>query len=94
MPGHQKNSEKKNSISNMVVIIYCYIGCEDEVTTTAHIETRTKRTHDDVDIFNVIQKVQDTLLGHRFQRTLRLLDKYNIIYAMVPSVSGNNLVSS
>ena len=22
----------KNSTSNMVVIIYCYIGCEDEVT--------------------------------------------------------------
>ena len=41
----------------MVVIIYCYIGCEDEVTTLK----REQRTHD-VDIFNVIQKVQDTVI--------------------------------
>ena len=39
MQGHQKNSEKnktkqnKTKTSNMVVIIHCYIGCEDEVTT-------------------------------------------------------------
>ena len=28
--GTPEKSEKKNS--NMVVIIYCYVGCEDEVT--------------------------------------------------------------
>ena len=39
----------------MVVIIYCYIlGCEDEVTTE-------NREDHDVDIFNIIQKVQDTV---------------------------------
>ena len=30
----EKQREKKiNSTSNTVVIIYCYIGCKDEVTT-------------------------------------------------------------
>ena len=35
--GHQKNSKTKNNVvhlsSNMVVIIYCYIGCKDKATT-------------------------------------------------------------
>ena len=31
---HAGTPEKqRNKTSNMVVIIYCYIGCEDEVTT-------------------------------------------------------------
>ena len=29
MQGHQKNSKNKN----IVVIIYCYIGCKDKATT-------------------------------------------------------------
>ena len=37
LQGHQKNSENKNNVhllsSNMVVIIYCYICCEDKATT-------------------------------------------------------------
>ena len=37
MQGHQKNSKNKNNVvhlsSNRVVIIYCYIGCKDKVTT-------------------------------------------------------------
>ena len=37
MQGHQKNSENKNVVVHhqtwYVVIIYCYIGYEDEVTT-------------------------------------------------------------
>ena len=28
-----KQREQNNTSSNMVVIIYCYIACEDEVTT-------------------------------------------------------------
>ena len=41
MQGHQKNIEKKkNSTSNTVVIIYCYIGCEDEVTTLKREQQR------------------------------------------------------
>ena len=40
--GTQKNSEDKivQSSSNMAVIIYCYIGCEVEVTTTLKREQR------------------------------------------------------
>ena len=38
----------------MVVIIYCYLGCDDEVTTL-----NENREDHDVDIF-IIQKVQDT----------------------------------
>ena len=41
----------------MVVIIYCYIGCEHEVTTLK----REQRGGHDVDIFIIIQKVQDTV---------------------------------
>ena len=41
----------------MVVIIYCYVGCEDEVTTLK----REQRGGHDVDIF-VIQKVKDTVI--------------------------------
>ena len=37
----KQQRQKKSTSSNMVVIIYCYIGCEDEVTT--YIETRTER---------------------------------------------------
>ena len=45
----------------MVVIIYCLL--HNRLGRRSHyIETRTKRTHDDVDIFNVIQKVQDTVV--------------------------------
>ena len=40
----------------MVVIIYCYIGCEDEVTTL-----KREHKYHDVDIF-IIQKVQDTVI--------------------------------
>ena len=58
MQGHQKNSENKIS-SNMVVIIYCYIGCEAEVTT---LKREQREDHHDVDIFNIIQKVQDTVI--------------------------------
>ena len=29
----KQRKQKHSSTSNMVVIIYCYIGCEDEVTT-------------------------------------------------------------
>ena len=41
----------------MVVIIYCYIGCESEVTTC-----NENREDYDVDIFNIIQKVQDPVI--------------------------------
>ena len=37
MQGHKENSKNKNKVvhpsSNMVVIVYCYIGCKDKVTT-------------------------------------------------------------
>ena len=54
----KKTQRKQNSTSssNMVVIIYCYIGCEAEVTTWK----RNREDHD-VDIF-IIQKVQDTVI--------------------------------
>ena len=61
-PGTQKKQRKNKikSASNMVVIIYCYIGCEDEVTTLKR-EQRGPMMH--VDIFNVIQEeVQDTVI--------------------------------
>ena len=29
----EKQRRQKSTSSNMVVIIYCYIGCDDEVTT-------------------------------------------------------------
>ena len=29
----EKQRSQKNTSSNMVVIIYCYIGCDDKVTT-------------------------------------------------------------
>ena len=32
-PEKQRNKKQKQNISNMIVIIYCYIGFEDEVTT-------------------------------------------------------------
>ena len=37
----EKQRRQKSTSSNMVVIIYCYIGCDDKVTN--HIETRTER---------------------------------------------------
>ena len=52
----EKQRRQYSTSSNMVVIIYCYIGCEDEVTTLK----REHRGGHDVDIF-IIQKVQDTL---------------------------------
>ena len=60
MQGHQKNSENKivpGTSSNMVVIIYCYIGCEDEVATL-----KREQRGPYVDIFNIIQKVQDPVI--------------------------------
>ena len=53
----EKQRKKQNKIW-YIVIIYCYIGCEDEVTT---LEREQKRAHD-VDIFNVIQTVQDIVI--------------------------------
>ena len=53
----EKQRRQNCTSSNMVVIIYCYIDCEDEVTTL-------KREHSedhDVDIF-IIQKAQDTVI--------------------------------
>ena len=44
----------------MVVIISCYIGCDDEVTTA--LKRNENRKDYDVDIFNVIQKVQDIVI--------------------------------
>ena len=32
-PEKQRKQKHCNTSSNMVVIIYCYIGCEDKVTT-------------------------------------------------------------
>ena len=31
--GTSEKQRRQNNTSNMVVIIYCYIGCEDGVTT-------------------------------------------------------------
>ena len=63
MQGHQKRQRKKqNKIkygTRYIVIIYCYIGCEDEVTT---LKRERRGPMIDVDIFNVIQKVQDTVI--------------------------------
>ena len=42
----------------MVVIIYCYIGCEDEVTT---LKREQRGPGHDIDIF-IIQKVRDTVI--------------------------------
>ena len=53
----EKQRRQNSTSSNMVVIIYCYIGCEDKVTTLK----REQRDHD-VDIFNIIQKVKDTVI--------------------------------
>ena len=33
MQGHQTKSKNETETSNMVVIIYCYIGCKDKATT-------------------------------------------------------------
>ena len=52
----EKQRRQNSTSSNVVVIIYCYIGCEDEVTTL----NREHRGHD-VDIF-IAQKVQDTVI--------------------------------
>ena len=41
----------------VVIIYYCYIGCDEEVTTLR----REQREGHDVDIF-IIQKVQDTVI--------------------------------
>ena len=38
----EKQRRKNSTSSDMIVIIYCYIGYEDEFTT--YIETRTERT--------------------------------------------------
>ena len=38
----EKQRKQNSTSSNMVIIIYCYIGCEDEVTTDT--ETRTEMT--------------------------------------------------
>ena len=47
-PEKQRKQKHCSTSSSMVVIIYCYIGCEDEVATlyysTQLIETRTERT--------------------------------------------------
>ena len=43
----------------MVVIIDCYIGCEYEVTTLKRNENREDH---DIDIFNIIQKVQGIVI--------------------------------
>ena len=45
----------------MVVIIYCYIGCEDQVTINTLKRNENREDHD-VDILNVIQKVQGTVI--------------------------------
>ena len=34
----EKQRNKKTKTSNMVVIVYCYIGCEDEVIVVSHIQ--------------------------------------------------------
>ena len=40
----EKQRRQKSTSSNMVVIIYCYIGCDDEVTIIIlYIETRTEK---------------------------------------------------
>ena len=57
--GTPEKQRKKTPPSKMVVIIYCYIGCEDEVTT---LKREQRGPMIDVDIFNVIQKVQDTVI--------------------------------
>ena len=36
----EKQQRQKSTSSNMVVIIYCYIGCDDKVTTTLKREQR------------------------------------------------------
>ena len=60
----------------VLITSYCYIGCKDEVTTwyysTKLIEVvstmiwvkdwNEDREDHDVDIFNIIQKVQDTVI--------------------------------
>ena len=70
MQGHQKNSEKKqNKTWYIIVIIYCYIGCEDKATTIVYIETRTKRAHD-VDIFIMSRalSLRNLVLGYECGR--------------------------
>ena len=43
----EKQRRQNSTSSNMVVIIYCYIGCDDEVTTTLN----ENREDHDIDIF-------------------------------------------
>ena len=54
----KQRRQNSTSSSNMVVIIYCYIGCEGEVTALKR-EQRGPRC---VDIFNIIQKLQDAVI--------------------------------
>ena len=66
MQRHQKNREGKvvpgTSSNIMVVIIYCYMGYEDEVTTLKREQRDENREDHDVDIFDIIQKVQETVI--------------------------------
>ena len=39
-PEKQRKQKHCSTSSNMVVIIYCYIGCEDEVTTWYYYSTQ------------------------------------------------------
>ena len=60
-PEEQRKQKHCSTSSNMVVvIIYCYIVCEDEITTL----TRGQRgsCSSDVDIFNIIQKVKNFVI--------------------------------
>ena len=55
MQGHQKNSEKIEMHSNNIL----NTGCENKVNT---LKREQRGPMIDADIFNVIQKVQDTVI--------------------------------
>ena len=54
----EKQRRQNCTTSNIVVILYCYIGCENEVTT---LKREHREEGHDVDIF-IIQKVQDAVI--------------------------------
>ena len=68
----QRKTKQNKKPSNMVVIIYCYIDCEVEVTTLLE-QTKTKRTHG-VDIVVVVVFTLKTVLTSIQYLTLILIE--------------------
>ena len=64
--GTPEKQRRQNSTSSnvAVIILYCYVGCEVEVTTL-----KREQRGPNVDIFNIIQKVQDTVITWKYKKS-------------------------